>query len=156
MNTLPPPSEIEFIRVFSPEDVRAFAGLSADDNPLHLDADYAAQTSFKKPVVHGVLLLGMFSRIFGNQYPGRGSVYLSQTAEFLRPAYIGQSITARVSLLHYDSAKRTGEFLTQCFNEAGKKILSGRAEVLFPAGFFPENGQDTEQRKTPFLRRPAM
>jgi 3-hydroxybutyryl-CoA dehydratase len=148
------PPDIEFSRVFTEGDVKAFASLSEDDNPLHLDADYAAGTSFKKPVVHGVLLLGMFSRIFGNEYPGRGSIYLSQTAEFLRPAYLNQNIKAKVSLQEYDSHRRIGTFLTQCFNEAGKKILSGKAEVLFPEGFFPEDGTaGSEDRKTPFLRR---
>ncbi len=150
------PPDIEFSRVFTEADVKTFASLSEDDNPLHLDEEYAAGTSFKKPVVHGVLLLGMFSRIFGNVYPGRGSIYLSQTADFLRPAYLNQRITARVSLVQYDSGKRIGEFQTICLNEAGKKILSGKAEVLFPEGFFPEEEKGEEGRKTPFLRRSGM
>jgi acyl dehydratase len=148
-----PTAEIEYSRIFSEADVKAFAALSEDDNPLHLDPDYAAGTSFKKPVVHGVLLLGMFSRIFGNEYPGRGSIYLSQTADFLRPAYLNQRITAKVSLLHYDAGKRIGEFQTICFNEAGKKIISGKAEVLFPEGFFPDESDSPTSKKTPFLRR---
>ena len=150
------PPDIEYSRVFTEADVKAFASLSEDDNPLHLDEEYAAGTSFKKPVVHGVLLLGMFSRIFGNVYPGRGSIYLSQTADFLRPAYLNQRITARVSLVQYDSGKRIGEFQTICLNEAGKKILSGKAEVLFPEGFFPEEEKGAEGRKAPFLRRSGM
>ena len=150
------PPDIEYSRVFTEADVKAFASLSEDDNPLHLDEEYAAGTSFKKPVVHGVLLLGMFSRIFGNVYPGRGSIYLSQTADFLRPAYLNQRITAKVSLVQYDSGKRIGEFQTICLNEAGKKILSGKAEVLFPEGFFPEEEKGTEGRKSPFLRRSGM
>ena len=148
-----PNAEIEYSRLFTEADVKAFAALSEDDNPLHLDPEYATGTSFKKPVVHGVLLLGMFSRIFGNEYPGRGSIYLSQTAEFLRPAYLNQRITAKVSLQHYDAGKRTGEFQTICLNEAGKKILSGKAEVLFPEGFFPDESGSSPGRKTPFLRR---
>jgi len=137
LNSLPG-AEIEYSRLFTEADVQAFAALSEDQNPLHLDAEYAAGTSFKKPVVHGVLLLGMFSRIFGNEYPGRGSIYLSQSADFLRPAYIGQRITAKVSLQH---------------NEAGKKILSGKAEVLFPEGFFPDESGSPASGKSPFLRR---
>ena len=155
MNTQPN-AEIEYSRLFTEADVKAFAALSEDDNPLHLDTEYAAGTSFKKPVVHGVLLLGMFSRIFGNEYPGRGSIYLSQTADFLRPAYLNQRITARVSLVQYDSGKRIGEFQTICLNEAGKKILSGKAEVLFPEGFFPEEEKGAEGRKSPFLRRSGI
>lgn len=143
-----PGAETEYSRIFTEADVRAFAALSEDHNPLHLDPDYAAGTPFKKPVVHGVLLLGMFSRIFGNEYPGRGSIYLSQTAEFLRPAYIGQRITAKVSLQHYDATRRLGEFQTICLNEAGKKILSGKAEVLFPDEISSSAGG-----KSPFLRR---
>ena len=157
MNSAPSPSaEIEYSRIFTESEVRSFAALSEDDNPLHLDPDYAAGTAFKKPVVHGVLLLGMFSRVFGNQYPGKGSIYLSQTAEFLRPAYLNQRITARITLQEYDAGKRTGIFQTVCLNEAGKKILIGKAEVLFPENFFPDEKNGTEGRKTPFLRRSAM
>ena len=145
----------EFSRRFSQEEVSQFSILSQDDNPLHLNSEYAMASGFKKPLVHGVLLLSMFSRIFGNLYPGRGSVYLSQSAEFLRPAYVDELILARVKLDGIHPAKKTGSFLTECFNEAGKKVLSGRAEILFPAGSFPENA-DNESKRPLLLRRPKQ
>lgn len=142
----------EFCRRFSQDEVSHFSLLSQDDNPLHLNPEYAIESGFKKPVVHGVLLLSMFSRIFGNQYPGRGSVYLSQSAAFLRPAYVDEEIRARVTLESFEEAKKTGIFLTECFNEAGKKILSGRAEILFPANNF----YDSEMKRPLLLRRPGQ
>lgn len=145
----------EYQRIFSMQDLEDFARLSSDDNPIHTDPQYAAQTSFGKPVVHGVLLLSMFSRIFGNQYPGEGSVYLAQSADFLRPAYPGQQILARVVLDEIIPEKRLGIFRTECFNEAGKRILSGRAEVLFPERFFPEQ-HPAGKSASVFLRRSSV
>jgi 3-hydroxybutyryl-CoA dehydratase len=82
-------AEFEFVNTFTEKDVVAFAGLSQDDNPIHVDPEYARNSIFKKQVVHGVLLVSMFSKIFGTIYPGNGGIYMSQTSKFLKPAFIG-------------------------------------------------------------------
>jgi acyl dehydratase len=143
---------LEHSRTFSLDDCREFARVSTDHNPLHTSPEYAAGTTFGKPVVHGVLLLSMFSRMFGNEYPGEGSVYLSQSADFLRPAYADQPVLARISLEEVNPEKRLGTFRTECFNSAGKRILTGRAEVLFPERYFPENREQGRPGSV-FLRR---
>lgn len=125
----------EFTKTFHAEDVAQFAGLSQDDNPIHLDEAYAKGTVFKERVVHGVLLLSMFSKIFGTIYPGQGGIYMSQSAEFLRPAYIGDELTAKATLISFEDKKRQGVFSCQAFNSKGKLLLRGEAKILFPDTF---------------------
>ena len=72
--------EIEFS--FSQEQVNEFCKISGDFNPLHWDEVYAAQTPFKKPIIHGALIASVFSRVMGMEFPGEGSVYVKQITEF--------------------------------------------------------------------------
>jgi enoyl-CoA hydratase len=121
-----------YTRRFHASDVEAFADLSADDNPIHLDDGFAAATVFKRRVVHGVLTTSMFSKIFGTIYPGVGGIYLSQSAKFLRPVYIGDEVTAEVELIEFNPDKMTGLFSTKCFNEAGEIVVDGEAKIKLP------------------------
>jgi acyl dehydratase len=70
---------------FTQAQVQAFAEVSGDNNPLHLDAEFAATTPFKKPIMHGFLGGSIFSMILGTKFPGEGSVYLKQSMELLKP-----------------------------------------------------------------------
>lgn len=128
----------EFKSVFNDEEVALFASLSKDNNPIHLDDDYAKQSVFGRKVVHGVLVMSMFSKIFGTLYPGEGTIYLSQSAKFIKPAYVGDVLTAKVTLNDFEPTRRIGIFLTESFNSEGKLILSGEAKVLFPDTYFFE------------------
>ncbi len=123
---------VEFTKRFSSDDVIEFARISEDNNPIHIDDHYAVESIFKKRVVHGVLLTSMFSKIFGTIYPGNGGIYLSQTSKFLKPAFIGDLIKARVTLISFDVEKKQGIFVTECFNDSGILILTGEAKILFP------------------------
>lgn len=135
MNKVSLNSTFEFVNTFSEEDVAAFAGLSQDDNPIHVDADYARQSIFKKRVVHGVLLVSMFSKIFGTIYPGNGGIYLSQSSKFVRPAFIGDEIRAKATLTAFDNEKKRGVFLCEAFNPQDELLVTGEAKILFPASF---------------------
>ncbi len=127
--------EIEFLKSFSITDVLGFSQISEDNNPIHIDEDYASHSIFKNRVVHGVLLVSMFSKIFGTIYPGNGGIYLSQNSKFLKPAFINDLIRARVTLTSFENTKKQGVFVTECFNEAGKLIVTGEAKILFPNHF---------------------
>lgn len=122
---------IEFSREFSEADVSAFSSLSGDDNPIHLDKEYAARTPFKQRVVPGILTASMFSKIFGNIFPGNGSIYLKQSLKFIKPVFIDQRITARVILTAFQEDKQRGTFATECFNEEGILVITGEAVVVF-------------------------
>ncbi|MBN8694199.1 MAG: MaoC family dehydratase [Bacteroidetes bacterium] len=73
---------------FSQDEVNRFAEVTGDKNPVHLDADYAAKTMFKKPIMHGMLSASLFSKVFGTLFPGEGTIYLKQSLSFLKPMYV--------------------------------------------------------------------
>lgn len=122
----------EFKKTFSSEEVMLFAKISGDDNPIHLDSKYASKSIFGKRVVHGVLVTSMISKIFGTKYPGNGTIYLSQNTKFLKPVFVGEEITAKVTLEEFDDKKHRGVFITECFNSNNDKVLTGSAIIIFP------------------------
>lgn len=83
---------VSFERTFSMEDVRTFAALSGDWNPLHLDEAYAASTRFKRPLVHGMLLGALCSALVGMYLPGKRCVYVRQTLSFRKPVPVGDAV----------------------------------------------------------------
>jgi 3-hydroxybutyryl-CoA dehydratase len=74
----------------------------------------------------------MFSKIFGTIYPGEGGIYQSQSAKFLKPVFLNEQITAKVTLTNFDQEKNKGTFLTECFKSDGTLILTGEAKIIFP------------------------
>ena len=86
----------ELRRTILAPDVAAYAALLGDCNPLHLDAAFAAGTPFKRPIAHGMLSAGLIPTIFGATIPA--AVYVSQTLSFRRPVYVGDAVTARVTV----------------------------------------------------------
>lgn len=119
-------------RTFTSDDVHAFAEVSGDHNPIHLDADYAATTVFERPIAHGMLTASMISQLLGTQLPGLGTIYLSQSMKFKAPVYIGDEITATVEVVNYREDKRIATFSTTCTNQDGKVVLEGEAVVIAP------------------------
>jgi len=89
----------EFSKTLSEADVYLFAGITADINPIHINEVYAVTSYFGKRIVHGILVLGLVSRVLGNQLPGPGTIYVTQSLNFLAPVFIGDTVTARVEVL---------------------------------------------------------
>lgn len=73
---------------FTQEEVNRFAEVTGDKNPVHTDAEFAAKTMFKKPIMHGMLGAALFSKVFGVLFPGEGTIYLKQSLSFLKPMYV--------------------------------------------------------------------
>src|SRR5665647_2765149 len=73
-------------------DIEKFVDLTGDDNKLHVDKAFAATTSFKKPVVHGMIGASFISTIIGTKLPGDGALWFSQTLEFLLPVRVGDQL----------------------------------------------------------------
>lgn len=117
----------------SDADVRAFAEISGDRNPVHLDEAYAATTFFKQRIAHGALSGALISAVLGMLLPGPGSIYLSQTLSFKAPVYIDDEITAKVEVIAYRADKRITTLKTQVFNQDDKLIAEGEAVVIAPA-----------------------
>ncbi len=123
---------VTYTRSFSPEEVATFARISNDDNPIHLDEDFAARSIFGKRVVHGILVTSMFSKIFGTIYPGNGGIYLSQNTKFLKPVFVNMEITARVELISFEADSRKGLFSTEILDQNDRLMAVGEAKILFP------------------------
>lgn len=115
--------------LFKAVDITAFAEVSKDKNPLHIDQNYAKNTRFGKPIVHGALLFSHFSRVFGTIWPGEGSVYLKQNIEFLRPIFVDDEATLEIECKSVDFAKKRVTFLCTFFNFENKVACRGEAEI---------------------------
>jgi len=115
---------------FSENEVNAFAALSLDFNPVHLDAEYAKDTVFGQQIVHGMLTSSLFSGLLGKHLPGEGTIYLSQDLKFKRPIYIDQEVTATVEVIEIREDKPIITLSTTCINDQGKVLISGQAVVM--------------------------
>jgi 3-hydroxybutyryl-CoA dehydratase len=121
----------ERMRVVSAADLDAFAAVSGDSNPLHLDEAYAATTPFKGRVAHGMLLGAWISAVLGTELPGPGAVYVSQTLRFKRAVRIGDEATVRVEVTEMDEAAGHAVLSTRCLVK-GKVMADGEAVVRLP------------------------
>lgn len=113
---------------FSQQEVIAFAQISGDANPLHLDPQFAAQTLFKRPIMHGLLSASVFSRVLGMDFPGPGTVYLSQSLEFKAPMYVDTVYTAHFEIRSIEKSRATIE--TWIEDPSGLVTLRGEAVVM--------------------------
>jgi len=116
---------------FSANEVNAFAALSLDFNPVHLDAEYAKNTAFGQQIVHGMLVSSLFSGLLGKQLPGEGTIYLGQDLKFKKPIFIDQKVTATVEVIEIREDKPIITLSTTCVNDQGKVLISGQAVVMF-------------------------
>jgi 3-hydroxybutyryl-CoA dehydratase len=122
----------EASRTITDEDIRAFAELTGDRNPVHLDDEYAAGTRFGRRIAHGMLGASLISALLANELPGSGTVYLSQSLRFAAPVYPGDTVTARVEVSRVREDKPIVTLETVCRNQRGELLIEGEAVVLAP------------------------
>ena len=120
-----------YSQTISEANIAQFIGAVGDTNPLHVDAEFAKQTRFGARIAQGILVAGLISTAIGTKLPGLGSVYLGQSLKFLKPTYIGDTITAtvRVKAIREDKPILTLE--TVCTNQKGERVIEGEATVLY-------------------------
>ena len=126
----------EYSRTISDTDVRAFATLTGDHNPVHLDEDYARDTRFGRRIAHGMLTVSLISSVIANKLPGEGTIYLGQTLQFVAPVYLDDTVTARVTVLKIREDKPIATLETVCVNQRGETLIKGEATVLIPKEHF--------------------
>jgi 3-hydroxybutyryl-CoA dehydratase len=114
----------------SDETIRNFAEVTGDNNPVHLDDEYAAGTRFGRRIAHGMIAAGLISATLANDLPGPGTVYLNQTLKFKLPVYPGDTVTATVEILKVREDKPIVTLSTVCTNQEDKVVLEGEAVVL--------------------------
>lgn len=112
-------------------EVNKYAEVSGDFNPIHLDSQYARKTRFGKKVVHGMLLAGYVSKLIGNDFPGQGTIYISQELKFIRPTYIGDYINIVIDVKEIRRKNRL-VLKTSIYSAEGKLLVDGEAEVIAP------------------------
>ncbi|MGI4953320.1 MAG: MaoC family dehydratase [Janthinobacterium lividum] len=110
-------------------DILLFAAVSTDTNPVHLDAEAAAESVFKERVAHGMLSAGLISAVLGTRLPGPGTVYLSQNLRFRAPVRIGDTVTATAEVTSLDPARKRATLKTVC-TVKGRVVIDGEATVL--------------------------
>ena len=124
--------KIEFTEVISESMVEKFAKLSGDYNPHHMDESYAEKTKFKKRICHGMLLASLFSKLTAMYLPGQGSLYISQTLNFVSPAFIDDIVTASGEITKISSSTGIVRVKTEITNMNNNLLVSGEAKVLIP------------------------
>ncbi|SCX94195.1 hypothetical protein/3-hydroxybutyryl-CoA dehydratase [Nonlabens sp. Hel1_33_55] len=115
-------------RRFSSADVQNYADLSGDFNPIHFDEDYAKDTIFKKPIVHGPLVITLITTLFAKELPGPGSVYLSHDIKYLHPVFIDDEVTAILEVIEVTD-KQHVIIKTSCYNAQEILLLEGIARL---------------------------
>ena len=124
----------EIIRVVTQDDIAAFAEVSGDRNAVHLDPEYAAKSSFKGVVAHGMLSASFISGVLGTKLPGEGTIYISQNLRFLAPVRPGDAVATRVTVTEMKETPRSrGEVICLTTSRVGDvMVIEGEATVLVP------------------------
>lgn len=117
-------------RVITSNDIKLFGEVTGDYNLAHFDEDYCAKTVFKKPIVHGMLIGSLFSKVFGSEYPGGGMIYCSQTLKFLKPVYPNTTLKVVITTKDIIPEKNRVIFTTEVFNENNECAVTGEAMLM--------------------------
>jgi 3-hydroxybutyryl-CoA dehydratase len=114
-------------------DVILYAGITGDNNPVHINDIEAKASRFGQRLVHGMLTAGFISAVLGTCLPGRGAIYMGQTLKFLRPVHIGDTVTAIGEVIAKNEEKRQITMRTTVVNQDGKMVIDGEALAFLPA-----------------------
>lgn len=116
-------------KVFTEAEVRQFADISEDTNPIHLDKEFAAASVFGQRIVHGMLVASLFSGLIGVKLPGEGTIYLGQSLSFKATVLIGEQVTATVEIVKIRDDKPIVTLRTLCVNSEEQVAIEGEAVV---------------------------
>ena len=120
-----------FSKTISESDVYQFAGITGDFNELHINQPAAEQSLFKSRVVHGCLADSLVSTVLGMKYPGKGTIFLEKSVSYLKPVYIGDTVTAELTVAEKRERGRV-LFDVSYYNQDGTEVIKGTALVLAP------------------------
>ncbi len=118
-----------FAKTISESDVYTFAGITGDNNPVHINAEYAAQTMFKERIVHGMFSAGLISAVLGTKLPGPGAIYIDQNIKFKAPVKFGDTVTATATITEINTERRRVILNTVC-TVKGKTVATGNATLM--------------------------
>ncbi len=122
-----------YAKVIEERDIQLFAAVSGDVNPVHLDPEFAAASTFGERIAHGMLTGAIISAALAMELPGPGTIYLSQTLRFRLPVKIGDTVTVALQVTDKQERRRIVVLDCKASNQAGKVVATGSAEVMAPA-----------------------
>lgn len=122
---------VSFSQTITDADIKSFAAISGDRNPVHVDEEYANASRYKKRIAHGFLTASFFSALFGTKLPGEGCVYVAQSLRFRRPVYVDDTVTATVEVTSIELKRKRVFFSTVC-KVKNKVVTDGEAEIYIP------------------------
>ena len=125
-------SSARLLRTVTLEDIQAFAAVSGDINPAHLNPEYADATMFHGVIAHGMLGAALISALFGTQFPGPGTIYLGQELKFTKPVRIGDTLTVLATVSEKDDEKKRVKMSCLVTNQKGETVLKGDANLMPP------------------------
>ncbi len=131
LEDLKPGMTAVYAKTVGETDIVLFAGISGDNNPVHLNQEFAADTVFEGRIAHGMLTAGFISTVLGMKLPGPGCIYISQSLNFKAPVRAGDTVTARVTLKDVDTRRRRVTFETVC-SVGSTVVVDGEALVSVP------------------------
>ncbi|MCB1702719.1 MAG: MaoC family dehydratase N-terminal domain-containing protein [Halioglobus sp.] len=121
-----------FSKQIEERDIRLFAAVSGDVNPVHLDADFAAGTAFGERIAHGMLTGALVSAALAMELPGPGTIYISQSLRFRLPVKIGDTVTVTLEVTEKQDRRKIVTLDCKASNAAGKLVATGTAQVIAP------------------------
>lgn len=128
-------SEFSYEFIFNQNDVINFAKASGDNNPIHLDEEYAKTSIFKRRILHGFLGGSVFSKVFGTIFPGNGTIYLKQNMSFYKPMFVETNYVAKFTVTDIISEKNRATVKTEIFDSNDELIIGGEALIKHPSIF---------------------
>lgn len=124
--------QASFSKTIAESDVYMFAGITGDMNPAHVNRVEAENGLFHGHVAHGILVASLISTVLGMKLPGPGTVYMGQELRFMRPVYLGDTITANAVVEAIDPGKKMIRMRTTCTNQKGETVIEGFAHARPP------------------------
>jgi len=120
-----------FTKTITERDVFAFADASGDFNPLHVDEEYARRSIFGGRIAHGILTAGIISTVLGGEIPGLGTIFVELHVRFMKPVYLGDTVTATATVIETINPKRV-RLMVACANQKDEDVAIGNAVVVPP------------------------
>lgn len=117
-----------FVKTITEADIVLFAGVSGDNNAIHINEEFASTTIFNGRIAHGMLSASVISAAIANKLPGPGTIYMSQNLRFKAPVRAGDTVHAKVSIQEIFLDKQRAVLRTECFVK-GKSVIEGEALV---------------------------
>ena len=131
LEDLEPGMTAVYAKTVSEADIVLFAGISGDNNPVHLNHEFAIGTKFAGPIAHGMLTASFISTVIGMKLPGPGCIYVGQSLKFKAPVRAGETVVARATIKDIDRARRRCILTTVC-SVGETVVVDGEATILVP------------------------